>query len=341
MKIACVCAAAGAWLATASLASAVTVTDFAIYAQDDVRIRGTVTGDVGSHTDDVRVKKKTSVSGDVSAWDNVRIGRHSSVDGDVNAGGLIRRKRTSTVEGALRPGLTDTDLASVLASDLLPPHDFTAGGDSYNVKNHSLTLAPGSYGSVAQKGPADLYLKSGDYYFADLSGRQTHLMLDLSQGGVDLFVEGPMRLKKTSVFVKDAGGDYVPFDQADPDLAGLVYAEVHGRAKLKRSDWFGTIYTPYDLLTARKVCVIGALYGGEDIRLRGELSFVQYAPPGGDSPPDDGGDPAGDGGDGGNGDEPTGGPIAAVPEPTTLALLCSGLLALAAGRRKWRVGRST
>lgn len=328
MKIAYVCAAAGLWLGVTGLASAVPITDFAIYARGDVRIRGSVSGDVGSHAQDVRLKKKTSVQGDVAGSGDVRIARRVSVYGDVNAGGLIRSKKGSTITGAVRPGLTGSDLALVLASDLLPPHYFSAGGSSYNVKHQSLALDPGSYGSLAEKGPGELYLTSGDYYFTDLSARRTDLMLDLSEGAVSLFVAGGMSLKKTSVFVKGAGGDYVPFDEADRELAGLVYAEVHGRAKLKGSEWFGTIYTPYDILKAGKVWVIGALYGGDDIRFKGRVSIVEYAPPEDAPLPDHSGAAAGDG------REPTDGPMAPTPEPATLVLLGSGLIALAV--RRWK-----
>ncbi len=327
-----------AWLATAGLASAVTVTDFGVYAQGSVRVQDAVVGDVGSLSGSVQVKGKGSVRGDVSARADVLVSSGAAVIGGANAGGAVRTSGSGSITGSARSGLSNAELAAVLTSDLLPTHAFSSGGASYKAKGSPLALAPGSYGAVSAKGAGTLCLSAGDYYFDSLSAKGTKLMLDVSSGPISLYVSGNMALGKSDVFVKDGAGGYIGYGEADSDLAGLVYAEVHGGAKLSGTEWFGTIYTPDGLLQANKSVITGALYSGADLRLKGNGHTLVYSPLlGAQGGPGDGDPGDGDPGDGHPGDgDPGIGPLAAVPEPATLALLGTALFALAAGRRRLR-----
>jgi len=397
----------------------VPVTDFAVYAKGNVSVQDGVVGDVGSQTGSVQVKgKKIVVQGDVSAGGAVQVSSGAAVKGAVNSGAAITKASKGVVTGTSRASLTGADLSSVLAGGLLPVHTFSAGGVSYTGTLKTLTLNPGSYGSVGGKKAGTLYLQSGSYYLSGLSGNGAKIMLDLSHGAINLYVTGNLNLSKSSIFVKDGSGGYVAYSHADRDLAGLVYAEVDGKATLSNSQWFGTLYTPDAKLLASNSSVTGALYGGTSIQLKGKGQTIRYSPLAGPSDPGSGGQPSdppadqsGDGGTGtgdpgnagtgtgdtgsagtgsdglgdvanwdgdvndvdpGNGDisdlapgngilgdagTGTGGldgPLtltsgngdggdvpgptldadtATLPEPTTIALLCSGLVALVARRR--------
>ncbi len=326
--------AACAWLATTGLASAVPVTEMTVYARDSVRIQDKVMGDVGSLNGSVQVKGKASVSGDVSARGDVRVASSAVVGGGVNAGGTVKASGAGSVGGIIRGGLSSAQLATVLAGDLLPLHVFNSGGSSYQLKQGSLSLKPGSYGTISAKGAGALYLKSGDYYVDSLSAKGTRLMLDLSGGPISLYVSGNLSLNKSDVFVTDGSGDYVAYADADHDLAGLVYAEVHGTAKLSGAEWLGTMYTPDGVLQVNKAAVTGALYSGTSLSVKGNGHTIQYSPLlSGASGPGQG-DDDGDGGSPGDPGIPASDPLTAVPEPMTLALLGVALAALAARRGK-------
>ena len=271
--------AACTWLATAGLASAVPVTDFAVYAKGNVAVQDTVMGDVGSQTGSVQVKgKKVVVQGDVSAGSSVQVSSGAAVRGDVSAGGAITTSSKGVITGITQPNLSITSLAPAIAGDLLPVHTFTAGGTSYTGTQKTLTLDPGSYGNVGGKKAATLYLGSGDYYLSSLSSKGGKIMLDLSQGAINLYVTGNMSLNKSTVFVKGATGDYVAYSKADPTLAGLVYAEVEGKATLSSAQWLGTLFTPKSTLQASSASVTGALYSGMNILLKGKGQTIRYAP---------------------------------------------------------------
>ena len=157
-------------------------------------------------------------------------------------------------------------------------HTFTAGGTSYTGTQKTLTLDPGSYGNVGGKKAATLYLGSGDYYLSSLASKGGKIMLDLSQGAINLYVTGNMSLSKSTVYVKGSTGDYVAYSKADPTLAGLVYAEVEGKATLSSAQWLGTLFTPKSTLLANSASVTGALYSGLNIQLKGKGQTIRYAP---------------------------------------------------------------
>ena len=79
-------------LMAAARAGAVEVTDYAIYSEGDVKIKGDVGGDVGSAAGSVKLQGGSLVAGDVNAAGQVR------TSGDVVVKGII------TPHDGARPG---------------------------------------------------------------------------------------------------------------------------------------------------------------------------------------------------------------------------------------------
>lgn len=311
--------------------SANDITDYAVYGAGKVKIADTVYGDVGSDQGDVYLQPKGTVFGSAVAAGNMSISSHSVLYGDATAGGDIKVKGIGRVKGDVVPWAGPGTLDPLLAPTFLPMTSFSSGGESYKGKVDNLNLAPGSYGSVklsGGKGGGDVLLSAGDYYFDSLSLKRTTLYLDTSGGAINIYVQEKVKMSRTGVQTVDlVPGAVVPgaggYDEA---AAALVYLETHGDAKLSGGDWLGTLYAPDGSVKINNTSIIGAVYGGYDILLKGRASNVIYAPllaegtvdPTGD--PDDPNDP----------DDPDNPPqdIVAAPEPATLALLTTGLIGL-------------
>jgi hypothetical protein len=187
-----------------------------------------------------------------------------------------------------------------------------------------LALTPGSYGDVklsGGKGGGELVLSAGDYYFSSLSLKRATVLLDLSGGSVNVYVQNGVSLSRTGVetagllaaTIMDGGAG------SGELAAGLIYLEADGAVKMSSSDWLGTIFAPYADMKLTNTSIVGALYGGQDIGLKGRVSDVIYAPlladglidPADPDYPDDPQPPQ---------------DFAGAPEPSTLALLAAGLM---------------
>ncbi len=64
-------------------ARAVEVTDFSLYSQGDIKVKGSVAGDVGSAAGDVKLQGDTLVAGDVTAAGQVKTSRGVVVQGTI------------------------------------------------------------------------------------------------------------------------------------------------------------------------------------------------------------------------------------------------------------------
>lgn len=322
--------------AVQGFASATDVTDFAIYGDGNVKVSGSVLGDVGSNNAGVYLKGKARVFGDAVADGAMSVASKSILFGDATAGGAIKVK--GSVGGTVTPMAGPATLGPLLAGGLLPVTSFTSGGTSYKGKYGTIDLAPGAYGDINMKGAkggGELDLSAGNYYFNSLALKGMTLYVDLSGGAVNIYVNGNLQVSKSGMTAGDAAsaGLLAAFDagsDGELDPAGQVYLETHGTAKFNGSEWIGTIYAPDGNITFGKSAIVGALYGGGNISLTGRAT-VTYSPLGGDS----GGD--GNGDDGGDGDGGNGGGVVATPEPGTIALLGTslvGLMAQAFSRRR-------
>jgi hypothetical protein len=127
---------------------------------------------------------------------------------------------------------------------LPPPTPFASGGQSYTGLGNgaTLTLPPGSYGTVSLGGASTLNLEAGDYFFDELSaGNGLDLNLDLGGGQVRIFVTGQASFGSIETALTSGG------------TSNDVYLESHWVATGSRpfgfkaaagSDWIGDVYTP-------------------------------------------------------------------------------------------------
>ncbi len=213
--------------------------------------RGEVTGDV-SGGDDVRLSDSGRVHGDIASVEDLTLEEDSWVGGDALAGDDIDMEPGVTVLGSVVEGASVEAPADVLIAEL----DLDAGGDDIDVQEgDSLTLPPGSYGSLEVDLEATLELSSGTYAFEEVlvSGEAT-LDFDLSAGGIVIEVEGDLEFEP-DVVMEVAGGS-----------AGDILFLIGGEQVILDEDGelLGTYLAPEAVIELREGArLTGALIGFE------------------------------------------------------------------------------
>ena len=127
--------------------------------------------------------------GDLSAVEEVIIRKNNTINGDVSAGDGI--DVFGTVNGTVTP---NTQVDSIP----LPVITFSAGGDDVFVTGgDTVSLSPGSYGTVIVHPEGNLMLSAGEYFFTELimEGKST-LVTDVSDGLVFINIVTNMKFKK-------------------------------------------------------------------------------------------------------------------------------------------------
>lgn len=286
-------------VALAQPAGAVQITDFVIYAQQQVTIGvgSQITGLVGSGTavvadnGDALVGGTAGVFGDVRSRDDVQLNNYAFVTGTVTNPGNLILGGGATVGAHV---VAIPDLPNLPAATA-----YSAGGANIQPGNNPpapVTLTPGSYGNVILGSNTTLALTAGDYYFSSFSsGHGLRLNADVTGGGnVRIFVVGAINLGDMDVTA--IGGN-----------ASNIYFETHFSGSNAfyaggGTDLLGTVFAPYGQIHLGSGSTTGSFQG--DL-WAGTSVYIEHSVMGS-------------------------GPPTAAPEPGTVTLVVTGILGLGA-----------
>ncbi len=231
----------------------------------------------------------------VTLGQNTGIRQVGGVGGNVEYNTTYTAKSSSVVEGLL-----STPSTKMFGLITMPDATvFTAGGVDKTVPSgsgSSLTLAPGTYGTLATSAQDQtVTLSSGNYYFDAISAQGGFkLQIDLTSGNpVNINVVGDANFAQhNTLMVKGAGtgGAFVPIDQAQ-SLAGLIYLETHARFTMGGASddahniWGGTVYASLLEGTSAEVDIgqymdwYGAVYAYDSFKVadHGTWTYVKLA----------------------------------------------------------------
>jgi cytoskeletal protein CcmA (bactofilin family) len=286
---------------------------------------GTVTGDVsaggsatlaGTTTGNVTAGGNVAlqfatVNGNVLAGGNVSLNPFGRVNGNVTANGAIANAGTITGTATPNAGVPVNPVPYTPIT--LPADAFTSGGAAVG----GGVLAPGSYGALTVPVFGSLTLTAGDYFFDSFTlVGSSSLNFDLSGGGVNVFVTGPVTIGNfVNVNVNGVSafdGQLVPGPNPTVQaLASRVFFETLGSVT-SDSRFFGTLYAPNGNIT-QNGSVVGSVFAGGTVTT-GAFAPVFYV----------------------GSDRLVGPPAAAVPEPASVALLAAAGLAAGCVRRRRR-----
>ncbi len=272
----------------------------------DVYVSGS--SSVGSVSDPIEIRASGSVYmsgsavvvGSVYASESVDLQGGARIEGSAYAGNNVSVAGGATVTGDSFSNASNylkevicPNLATTNSLELPDATVFSAGGSDINLPKGSnssptyYTVSPGSYDKLKTKNNSEythLYFGTGNYYFEEVDlGRDLHLYLDLSgSGDVRLFVVDQIDIeKRLEVFVSTDGSNYqsMTSSDVDPSLAARVFWESHDKFQLKKeSEWFGTVFTPYDdLKVYQDSLLIGSFISGNNNELK-DSTIIQVAP---------------------------------------------------------------
>jgi cytoskeletal protein CcmA (bactofilin family) len=252
------------------------------------------------------------LDGNAKANGDVTMTSSAKIVGNLTYGGNLSQGPNAVVTGTVTKAPVTVD--KTYTPQVLPPATiFTPGAQSVSAKD--LTLAPGSYGDVAQSnGHGTLHLSSGNYYLRSLTTYWTDLYLDLSNGPINVFSTGDMKLGSgMNVYVN---GQSVSAGNSGLDrvLAKNVLFETHGNFTLASgflNHFFGNIFAPNGRIDLESQDIFGSMIAGDTVTAYPHsVQLYHYS---------------------------SNYLAAAVPEPSAMAMLCAAALGMLGWR--WRARR--
>lgn len=281
---------------------------------------------------EVVANNTASIGGGANIYGNVyanavSLGSNSGIRKAGGLGGNVEYTTSYSPSSAIVEGSVQSPSTKTFALITMPAATvFTAGGVNQTVPSGNgsvLTLAPGTYGSLATSAQNQtVTLSSGNYYFDSIAAQGGFtLKLDLTSGNpVNIYDVGNATFGQGNTLMvkgEGTGGEFVPINLA-PELAALVYLETYGRFVMSGSTpgspniWGGTVYASMLESGSAEVSIgqymnwYGAIFA---------LDTVDVA------------------------DHGTWTHVPAVPEPVTLSLLTlGGLVMLRRARRQQNQG---
>jgi hypothetical protein len=262
------------------------------------------------------------VTGDVQLQDHADINMVGGLGGNVEYTGNFDTNGTPVVQG------TTTNVASTQTFTNIgipAPTTFTASTNPLDDRSctgggcSSLTLAPGTYSDLNIGSNKTLNLSSGDYFFQSIDVNSDLILnLDVSAGPINIFVVGVTNFGSNQTTKIKGPGSLVYVDPGtNPSLASQVYLETHNRFNVNSgTQWAGTVFASKFEVGADEVFIgtgitwYGAAYGLDsvDIHQNSTINYIRSY----------------------RADLAS----TAVPEPSTLALLGTGALALVRRARR-------
>ena len=220
----------------------------------------------------------------ITARGSVSVGPVYTVNGNILAGGPVTLGSFTTVTGTVTPNAPNVTPVPFTPVALPGADVFSPGTTPVNVPGGfgpPTAIAPGAYGNLNVATFGKVTLRSGDYFFNNVTfGGSTELHLDLSSGApLNVFVAGAFtRGAFSNVFVRGPTGPEVPMTGADPSLASLVFLETLGTFTDTAGDqFFGTIFAPNaPVALGQSERIIGSVVSGRTVTTGAffNLSFV-------------------------------------------------------------------
>jgi len=182
----------------------VLVHDFVLFAADYVKINRSLDSDGNIHVNgklDFFKGGPSKHTGNLTAVGNISIKAANTIVGDVTAGGQVNLSGNAQIVGAWK------DHAKV-ASIPRPIFSFSAGGMNRTVaRNGSLSIPPGTYGTVTVNSNGTLNLGAGEYFFSTIDIKSSaRVSCDVSSGAVKINVVKETKLAARAQILTTGGG---------------------------------------------------------------------------------------------------------------------------------------
>jgi endonuclease/exonuclease/phosphatase family metal-dependent hydrolase len=248
----------------------ITVHKFVLQSDDYIKINQnkTSSGDIHSNKKiEFGVGAPGTHTGNLTALDDITIRNKNTIVGNATANDELYLFGNATVTGA------PIDHAN-LPPITLSPIAFTAGGPNKTVPaNGSMSLAPGSYGTVLIDDKATLFLRAGDYFMNVLdTDPGSILSINVSGGPVNLHVvkdlcfDEKVKVKITGTGAATDKVTFITLQKSKVDIG-------------KSATIQGTLIAPNAQVHFSNGCKLkGAVCAGDGISVNAGVTFNFHSP---------------------------------------------------------------